>query len=907
MPKPSGASVAAARPKAEQVRNTARLARANRDDEGTIGKCTELGYLPNDVSKILVSKLQDLDDWFRPPNWLLANLKEVAGIPVRTPLRPPIHFDTTPEAIAHNTDLLFQHNLDFVAMMHGLQETTAGYNSEFRPIGQLRSILGDHPNFYYIEELADKGMEYKFTRELSEKERKSELTAMIGRGNHKSAEEAAGTVAKLLQRDVHHGFSFPFRASVVPTVPNAMVQPCGLVRQHTLQEDGSRAEKSRLTQDLSISSDGRKLAVNERIDLSAYPDMIYGWCLLRVLHFVVALRLANPGVRIFISKWDFSDAYRRVTHAAQSALQSIVIFGEIAYLALRLTFGGSANPPAWCAFSEMVTDLSNEIALCDDFDPATLASPDHSNPTFRELPDDVPVAEAREIAVPIPTTLNARFDCFIDDIIQVFLDSPENRRRQPAIVPLAVFATLRPHAGDDEPVPRRPLLSPTKVAAEGAPAEIQIVLGWEVNTRRLLIGLPNDKFVAWLGDITDTLKLRRITFADLESLVGRINHASFVIPLSRHFIYRLRRRTNRHLHPKQHVTLSETEIQDLKLWQRFLRAARDGISMNRVVTRQPNRMSISDSCPHGLGGFLLSGRAWRLRIPPASPLHGDSTMNNVLEFLAMAISIWLQVLESDTHEDCILALADSTSAIGWLYRCGHLGSDSIYYEAANFIARTVARIIINSHCCLASQHLKGDFNVVADLLSFTHQVRGSKTHPIAADEPPDDVLTLRFHTHFAQIVPPGFAICPLPSDVLSFAIRALRIAESSLTQNKNPQTRNGTESGAVGPTSAPTRDSKITDTSVTFPSSSATFSSAHFWPSTAPDPGASRESFLASVDAQWLQTLSAKPQASWLRRFGAISNKAPCTSRTATSCFPPFDHSSAHSTISTPRPTGRKP
>jgi hypothetical protein len=148
--------------------------------------------------------------------------------------------------------------------------------------------------------------------------------------------------------------------------------------------------------------------------------------------------------------------------------------------------------------------------------------------------------------------------------------------------------------------------------------------------------------------------------------------------------------------------------------------------MNRVVTRQPNQMSISDSCPHGLGGFLLSGRVWRLRILPSSPLHGDSTMNNVLEFLVMAVSIWLQVLESAADEDCILALADSTSAIGWLYRCGHLGADSIYYELVNFIARKLASIVIDSHCCLALQHLKGDSNVVADLLSFTHQVQWSK-------------------------------------------------------------------------------------------------------------------------------------------------------------------------------------
>jgi hypothetical protein len=116
----------AARPRAERVRNAARLTRANRDDEGAIGKCAASNYLLDNVSTILVSRLQGPDDWFRPPNWLLVNLKEVAGIPVRTPSRPPIHFDTTPKAIEHNTDLLSRHNLDFVAMMHDLQGTTVG-------------------------------------------------------------------------------------------------------------------------------------------------------------------------------------------------------------------------------------------------------------------------------------------------------------------------------------------------------------------------------------------------------------------------------------------------------------------------------------------------------------------------------------------------------------------------------------------------------------------------------------------------------------------------------------------------------------------------------------------------------------------------------------------------------------
>ena len=43
----------------------------------------------------------------------------------------------------------------------------------------------------------------------------------------------------------------------------------------------------------------------------------------------------------------------------------------------------------------------------------------------------------------------ARSDCFIDDTIQVFLDTEENRKKQPHVVPLAVHVSCRPNAGDD--------------------------------------------------------------------------------------------------------------------------------------------------------------------------------------------------------------------------------------------------------------------------------------------------------------------------------------------------------------------------------------------------------------------------------------------------------------------------
>ena len=118
-------------------------------------------------------------------------------------------------------------------------------------------------------------------------------------------------------------------------------------------------------------------------------------------------------------------------------------------------------------------------------------------------------------------------DGFIDDLINVFLDTPRNCKRQPQVVPLAMHVTSRPHAGDAlEPLPRRAILSQPKLIAEGSPAECQLVLGWHLDTRRLLLSLPKDKFDAWTSDINVILATGSCLFTVLETLVGRLNHAA---------------------------------------------------------------------------------------------------------------------------------------------------------------------------------------------------------------------------------------------------------------------------------------------------------------------------------------------------------------------------------------------
>jgi hypothetical protein len=171
----------------------------------------------------------------------------------------------------------------------------------------------------------------------------------LERGNHKSATSKPEITEKQLLKDVYHGFSFPFPSGMVRKLNGALVQPCGLASQFALKADGSREEKYGLTHDLSYKITGEGISVNNRVNMSRYPEMIFGWCLPRIIHSVVALRIAYPSSRILIAKYDFSDAYQRINHTARAAIPSIIVLAAIAFLALRLSFGGSPNPPTWCS------------------------------------------------------------------------------------------------------------------------------------------------------------------------------------------------------------------------------------------------------------------------------------------------------------------------------------------------------------------------------------------------------------------------------------------------------------------------------------------------------------------------------------------------------------------------------
>ena len=608
-----------------------------------------------------------------PPEWFMAAVHELNGLETAVLSAPPFRFDTSKEAIEFNAKLLEEFDLDLGKLIEAHRGSTLDYGSEFRSVRELTPLLGRHPNFATLAEYMTNGMPYLFSREIDPATKLDELETLIRRGNHKSAQDETDQVVLLLGKDVRgHGFSVPLPVRLVPAISGAAVQPLGLAKQWGVMPDGSRTAKFRLTQDLSFSSNkvGPPRAINARVDMDMYPEMTYGWCLPRKLHYMISLQTYCPGTVTLISKYDYSDAYRRMAHSAEAAKQTIAVVGLVAYLSLRLAYGGSPNPPAWCSFSEMETDLSNELAKCRMWDPEVTFSPAQPiAPKPELLPSKIPVETARKMSVLAPVTDGGMVDGFIDDLISVvFLDSPRNRIRHTQAVPLAMHLTSCPHAGEGrEPLSRREILSQAQLKAEGSPAEVQVVLGcWRIETRRLLISLPEDKFQAWSFDVARIRgTVGRCLRTDVEFLVGRLNHTAGVIPQSRHFLVRIRQA----LGPndgkrRRYSTLNHEVREDLQLWERFLEKAAAGIPINILVTREPDVVCWSDACPYGIGGYGLTGRAWRIRIPKGSPIYGSKRVNNLLEFIGMAVNIWLACLDPNSSQNCILAIGDNMSAIG---------------------------------------------------------------------------------------------------------------------------------------------------------------------------------------------------------------------------------------------------
>jgi hypothetical protein len=173
----------------------------------------------------------------------------------------------------------------------------------------------------------------------------------------------------------------------------------GYPAQSKLNERGERVKAHRITHDLSTDYLGLN-SVNSRIDETQITPYIYGRALNRILRNLITMRRHYPHWPIMLAKSDYKSAYRRLHHQGLQALLHCVqtadltsdITKQVALIALRLTFGGRANPSLWSDVSEVTTDVVNALTANDGWETNWGPTPTHINRLSppETLSDDMP-------------------------------------------------------------------------------------------------------------------------------------------------------------------------------------------------------------------------------------------------------------------------------------------------------------------------------------------------------------------------------------------------------------------------------------------------------------------------------------------------------------------------------------
>jgi hypothetical protein len=421
--------------------------------------------------------------------------------------RPPFKYQFDRKSAEFNWRTIQNHG-SLENTIRAYPYSTIAYGSEFRSISLLEPIFHRHRYWHRIKRMLSNGSEFPIEDHNDEESQKEDFDLALSYGNHKSAEINHKILLDHTLKELNKGWIIPLLPTDARLLPNATISPMGVVSQSTINDRGEIIPSNRVTHDLSFPGKSSKLSINSRTNMDLLEPCQYGHMLLRVIHYIVALRICYPNLPIVLQKTDFKSAYRRQQLSAKTAsqcLSSVKINGEqFVLLNMRLSFGGSACPSEWCLISESITDLANRILEDDSWNPNELP-PKLLNklPPTEILDNSIPFANAKPLLVDIPLEKFGKSDVYIDDVctVGVLRDGKDELRLKSSVL-LAMDVFGRP-IHKKEPLPRDPLPSMDKLLSEGGLSEGKCLLGWILDTRRLRIKLHPEKFLHWSSQIKD--------------------------------------------------------------------------------------------------------------------------------------------------------------------------------------------------------------------------------------------------------------------------------------------------------------------------------------------------------------------------------------------------------------------
>jgi hypothetical protein len=453
--------------------------------------------------------------------------------------------------------------------------------------------------------------------------------------------------------------------------------------------------------------------------IAPYHAMQFGATLPRLLQRLAYCNRAHGPP--LLAKLDLADGYYRVPLSSTAALHLAVVLPSdglpqpLIAIPLTLPMGWAHSPPFFCAFTETVTDIANYAPLPTSLHPLMPFTAPRlpASPTW----DPSAVTLYNPSAPPLRHT-----DVYIDDFIVV--------AQQPLAIP-TINRTL--HAIDtvfsDPPhTNRKQIISQSKLdKGDAILATSKTILGWNIDTERMTITLPDSRLETLQKAIKPLCLQRRTTLKKWRALLGTMRSATTALYGGEHLFSILQQAFQSAKHNR--ITLTALLKAMLHDWLVLADTmTKYPVPIHALVPRAPDIVTATDASRVGMGGFWLQPSPhtpqhipvlWRTAfdtdiqsqlITAANP-NGTIT-NSDLELAAIITGTSLANHHLPIAHPSILVASDNIPAVTWCKK----GSTSSTTPAA-FLLHLLANTRRAAPYTVQPLYIPGHTNQIADCCS----------------------------------------------------------------------------------------------------------------------------------------------------------------------------------------------
>ena len=148
---------------------------------------------------------------------------------------------------------------------------------------------------------------------------------------------------KAMDKEVVNRWELPLTIELIRHVKEAGDVPLGVSKQLSINEKGENYTKIHVKHACSLPGTSG-LWLNNWVLKDTLHPRFYGFCIIRILHMIAAIRLKDLSKCILIEITDLDDAYLRIYENTRITSTCIKILVILAFLCLHLNFGTTSVP-----------------------------------------------------------------------------------------------------------------------------------------------------------------------------------------------------------------------------------------------------------------------------------------------------------------------------------------------------------------------------------------------------------------------------------------------------------------------------------------------------------------------------------------------------------------------------------